>query len=358
MPAVANHWGLQSADDNERIRIRAVLSPTPSKLIGRSPSFLHALGLMERMAHYETPVLIQGETGTGKELAARAIHYLSARREGPFVPLNCGALPESLIESELFGCERGAFTDAKQARSGLVAAAEGGTLFLDELDSLPPRAQVSLLRFLQDYRYRPVGGARECTSDVRIIAAASPRLNDLLSIGAFRDDLAFRLNVLLLEMPPLRERAGDARILADHFIARHARQYDQPLRRLHAQSLKWLEAYPWPGNVRELDNRVQRALLLSDAEELHLEPSADPAARIEVADSHDDSIHAFNEARERAMQRFERDYLRRLMHATDGNVTHAARLAGKERRSLGKLLKKHGIKDDLLVAPLFPTSDA
>ncbi|KQU77074.1 MULTISPECIES: sigma 54-interacting transcriptional regulator [unclassified Rhizobacter] len=335
-----------------------MLSPAPSKLIGRSPPFLHALALMERMAHCEAPVLIQGETGTGKELAARAIHYHSARREGPFVPLNCGAVPEALIESELFGCERGAFTDARQARSGLVAAAVGGTLFLDELDSLPLRAQVSLLRFLQDYRYRPVGGTRECTGDVRIIAAASPRLNEMLNTGAFRDDLAFRLNVLLLEMPPLRERAGDARILADHFIARHARQHDRPLRRLHAQSLRWLEAYPWPGNVRELDNRVQRALLLSDDEELLLDPGAMPAARPAAADAHDDTVHAFNEARERALQCFERDYLQRLMQATDGNVTHAARLAGKERRSLGKLLKKHGIKDDPLVAPLHPSSGA
>ena len=322
-------------------------------MIGRSPAFLQALALIERMARYDAPVLIQGETGTGKELAARAIHYLSARRNAPFVPLNCGAIPDALIESELFGCERGAFTDARQTRLGLVAAAEGGTLFLDELDSLPARAQVSLLRFLQDYTYRPVGGTREHCGNVRVIAAASPRLREQLETGAFRDDLAFRLNVLLLDMPPLRERAGDARLLAEHFIARHARLYKLASRRLHPDSDHWIASYAWPGNVRELDNQVQRALLLSDdGEELHLAPRAGTAkagltlsALAPARPAPDGTLlAAFNEARDQALHCFERQYLERLMQATAGNVTHAARLAGKERRCLGKLLKKHGIE--------------
>lgn len=330
------------------------MKPCLHALIGRAPAFLHAVGLIERMARFDAPVLIQGETGTGKELAARAIHYQSPRRDAPFVPLNCGALPEALIESELFGCERGAFTDARQSRAGLIAAAEGGTLFLDELDSLPQRAQVSLLRFLQDYTYRTVGGTREHSGDVRIIAAASPRLRELLGSGGFRDDLAFRLNVLQLEMPPLRQRPGDARLLAEHFIARHARQYGVAPRRLHADSVDWLARYAWPGNVRELDNLVQRALLLSDDEVLRLGPGPDaghssPSASGEPPCA---ALSAFNTARDEALQTFERQYLERLMHAACGNVSRAARLAGKERRCLGKLLKKHGLERRHLGTPV------
>jgi len=328
----------------------AMLSHRSPQLIGRAPAFLQTLSLIERIARYDVPVLIQGETGTGKELAARAIHYQSARRDAPFVPLNCGAVPDTLVESELFGCERGAFTDARQSRVGLIAAAEGGTLFLDELDSLPLRAQISLLRFLQDYCYRPVGGTRECSGNVRVIAAASPRLSSLLETGAFRDDLLFRLNVLLLEMPPLRERSGDARVLAEHFIERYAHHYGRAARRLTPACLDWMDRYHWPGNVRELDNRVQRALLLSDEGPLDLCPGQAPTAT-PVQPVTDENLCSFNLARQQTMHSFERAYLERLMRAAAGNVTHAARLAGKERRALGKLLKKHGIERDAFDAP-------
>ncbi len=254
------------------------MQPALPNLVGRSPAFLHAVSLIERVARYDAPVLIQGDTGTGKEMAARAVHYLSARRSAPFVPLNCGALPETLVESEMFGCEKGAFTDARQARSGLVAAAEGGTLFLDELDALPPRAQVSLLRFLQDRCYRPVGAQRERAGDVRIVAAAGRRLRALLGAGTFRDDLAFRLDVLTIDMPSLAERPGDPQLLADHFIARHAHRYGVAARPLHPESRSQLDRYAWPGNVRELDNLVQRALLLSDDASLRLWPPDGAAA--------------------------------------------------------------------------------
>lgn len=323
--------------------VQAEASP---HLIGRSEVFLRALELIERMARFDVSVLIQGETGTGKEMAARAIHYGSVRRQGPFVALNCGAVPETLIETELFGCERGAFTDARQARIGLVAAADGGTFFLDELDSLPLRAQVSLLRFLQDRTYRPVGSMREHRSDVRVIAAASPRLQSLLGAGTFRDDLAFRLNVLLLEMPPLRERAGDAALLAEHFVERYARHYGVKPRPLDARSREWAGHYAWPGNVRELDNVVQRALLLSDGSTLDLVPHAGMAGvSLERTGGFDARAQLCNysEARAHALSAFERQYLQHLMTVAGGNVTHAARLAGKERRALGKLLKKHGI---------------
>jgi len=314
-------------------------------LIGGSEAFLRTLELIKRMARFDVPVLIQGETGTGKELAARAIHYLSPRRQAPFVALNCGAVPENLIETELFGCERGAFTDARQARTGLIAAAKGGTFFLDELDSLPLRAQVTLLRFLQDKTYRPVGSIREHGSDVRVIAAASPRLQQMLLNGAFRDDLAFRINVLMLEMPPLREREGDAVLLAKHFIERHAVHYGVSPRCLDPRSRAWVQEYRWPGNVRELDNLIQRALLLSDGTCLDLLrqaagalPSRSDCGRTPAP------LTSYGDARAKALCNFERQYLETLMAATAGNVTRAARLAGKERRALGKLLKKHGLQ--------------
>lgn len=323
------------------------MSHVVPQLIGRSPSFLHVLSMIERVARYQVPVLIQGETGTGKEMAARAVHYLSARRSAPFVPVNCGALPEALTESELFGCERGAFTDARERRAGLVSAAEGGTLFLDELDALSSRAQVALLRFLQDHSYRPVGSTRERSGDVRVIAAASPRLRHLLASGAFRDDLAFRLGVLVIEMPALRNRTGDALLLAQHFVESHAREHGLAARALHPSSLAWIDSYGWPGNVRELDNLVQSALLLSDDDELCLQPMLSPSGTtagefIAVAEVQD-MPDSYQLARDRTLDRFERDYLDHIMRRAGGNVTHAAQLAGKERRSLGKLLKKHGV---------------
>ena len=321
------------------------MSPLP-QLIGRSPAFVHAVDLIERVARFDAPVLIVGETGTGKEMAARAVHYLSSRRTAPFIPLNCGALPEALVESEMFGHERGAFTDARQARGGLIAAAEGGTLFLDELDALPARAQVSLLRFLQDHCYRPVGSQREKAGDVRIIAAASPRLRTMLGCGSFRDDLAFRLDVLTIDMPALAQRPGDPALLAEHFIAQHARGYGVAPRPLHPLCFEWLESYAWPGNVRELDNLVQRALLLSDDERISLQPTfARGATALGAAAARvDPQLAPYGEARADALDRFERDYLEQLMRRAAGNVTLAARLAGKERRALGKLLKKHGVE--------------
>lgn len=332
--------------------------PELPNMIGRSASFLEVLALLRRVALLDAPVLVTGETGTGKELAARAIHYLSPRRHAPFVPLNCGALPDTLVESELFGCERGAFTDAHQSREGLAAAADGGTLFLDEVDALPPRAQVALLRFLQEHVFRRVGATRERHSNVRVVAAASPRLAEALRSGHFRDDLMFRLDVLSLRMPPLRERPGDALLLARHFIAQHARQQGVAAATLAPAAVQWLHSHAWPGNVRELDNVVQRALLLGDHRCLQLpcaampcrdtrQACADPAAggspvAAPVATA-DGVLPPFSSARALAMQAFEHQYLTTLMAHAIGNVSHAARLAGKDRRSLGRLLKRHGI---------------
>lgn len=330
------------------------MNPLRQSFVGESPAFLRTLELLQRVAGFDAPVLLKGETGTGKELAARAVHYHSPRAHGPFVPLNCGALPDTLIESELYGHERGAFTDARNARAGLVAAAEGGTLFLDEVDSLSPRGQVSLLRFLQDKTYRSVGGVQLHQGNVRIIAAASPRLGQMLEQGAFRDDLAFRLDVFGITLPPLRERGDDALLLVRHFVRRHARHFNVPERELSPQGVAWARQWHWPGNVRELDSRVQRMLLLSDDAQLQLpgeggalaaEPRAAErrAAEPRQVSPGSPALPPYNAARDQALAEFERHYLQRLMGLNGGNVTHAARMAGKERRNLGRLLKKHGI---------------
>jgi len=313
-----------------------------AQLIGASPAHAALLHQLARIAASEAPALIEGETGSGKELAARAIHYDGPRRDGPFVPVNCGALPDSLIESELFGVQRGAFTDARQSRRGLVAEAEGGTLFLDEVDALSTKAQVTLLRFLQDQRYRPVGTAREQVTDVRLVAAANRPLDVLVVRHDFRADLMYRLKILHLVMPPLRERGDDVERLADHFIAGFAAKYRRQALPLHPLTRTWLRQYSWPGNIRELENWVHRQFLMCSGAAITHDgvapglPETPPAA-----------AGGFAEAKAEAVRCFERDYLRRVLSEAGGNVTQAARLAGKERRAFGKLLKKHGIAADL-----------
>ncbi len=311
------------------------------QIVGSSAAHCSMLAQLNCMAATVAPALIEGETGTGKEVAARAIHYGGPRRAGPFVPVNCGALPEGLIESELFGVERGAFTDARQARRGLVAEAFGGTLFLDEVDTLSPKAQVTLLRFLQDQCFRPVGTARDQRSDARIIAAANQPLDDLVARREFRSDLMYRLKILHLVLPPLRQRGDDIELLARHFIVRLQIRYGGPPRELHREALEWMRRYEWPGNVRELENWVHRRFLMSAGAAITRDDAPTP-----YPDSAEDNSPAqcFQHAKADAVQRFERDYLLRVLRETDGNVTRAAQVAGKERRAFGKLLKKHGIE--------------
>ena len=313
-------------------------------LIGDSDAFRRAADLIEKIAACDATTLVQGETGTGKELAARAIHYLGARAEYPFIPVNCGAIPDTLIENELFGHRRGAFTDARETQRGLVAQADGGTLFLDEVDALSPKGQVTLLRFLQDLHYRPVGGEREERADVRVIAATNVNLGELARSGRFRLDLLYRLNVLSMPVPALRERIGDAELLADHFIRVYSARYGRPVKPLHPDSRRWMRTYRWPGNVRELENLVHRAYLLSSGAQIEID-----AARAAVAPDEirlDDALAVpfdFNRAKAQAIAQFEREFLSRALAETGGNVSLAARRCGKERRSFGRLLKKHGI---------------
>jgi DNA-binding NtrC family response regulator len=316
-------------------------------MLGQSQAIMLVRAQLQRYAQCDAAVLIEGETGTGKELAAREIHYASQRRGRPFVPVNCGAIPDSLVESELFGHRRGAFTDAKTAQEGLVERACGGTLFLDEVDSLSTKAQVTLLRFLQDSEYRPVGGGATRTSDARIIAATNANLEQLTGEGRFRRDLQYRLNPLYVQLPPLRARLADVDVLAEHFLAGVARRLNAAPKRWTAAALSTLSTHVWPGNVRELENVVLRAFLRTDTDCIGRAELIDvePALGLTHGDVRPADTNAcFSTAKLRAIHVFERDYLTGLMRRASGNVTAAARLSGTERRQLGRLLKKHGIE--------------
>jgi DNA-binding NtrC family response regulator len=329
--------------DINDIRLRA--HSAGIALIGESPAFLELLRAIERVArHGSATVLIRGETGTGKELVARAVHYLGDRRDFPFVPINCGALPDLLAENELFGHRPGAYTGATDESVGLLRLAHRGTLFLDEVDSLSPKTQVTLLRFLQDGQFRPLGATKEERVDVRIVAASNRILEEEVRAGRFRQDLFFRLNLIALELPPLRARTGDVHVLSQHFLDECARRYRMPGKCLHDPSLQRLREYGWPGNVRELENLIHRAYLLCDDEQLRISmPGAAAQAPRTVSHHAGSADLSYRSAKSRALQEFDRDYLTRLIQRASGNVTKAAELAGKERRALGKLLKRYGI---------------
>jgi two-component system response regulator GlrR len=311
-------------------------------LVGESPSFRHALSLIKRVSQCDATVLIQGETGTGKELAARAIHYLSSRRPAPFVPVNCGAIPESLVESELFGHARGAFTDAKETREGVIAQARRGTLLLDEVDSLSPRSQVALLRFLQDQEYRPLGGRFVERADVRVIATTNADLGAMVARGQYRQDLLFRLALLVVDLPPLRARINDARLLSELFISRFSQQY-QTAKVLHPDTIDFLARYAWPGNVRELENLIHREFLLEDGPVIHLISAGVPDVPPPPIAHESITTLRFHVAKARIIADFERAYLVELLSRTRGNLSHASRIAGKERSRLGKLVRKYGL---------------
>lgn len=316
-------------------------------LVGKSPEFLEVLELTKRFSACDATVLVQGETGTGKELVARAVHYLSARRNFPFIPVNCGALPDSLVESELFGHARGAFTDARDARRGLIAEAQGGTLFLDEIEVLTPKAQAALLRFLQDLEYRPVGGAVVRDANVRVVAASNANLEELAKENRFRKDLLFRLNVLTVDLPPLRRRGPDVVLLAERFLGRLERQYRKPPKSIHPDAVSRLLEHTWPGNVRELENLIHREFLMTDEPVIHLRCLAPPGERgkdSREAPSSPITEFRFQEAKASAIARFERAYIVELLARTSGNISQAARISGKERSRLGKLVKKYGLE--------------
>ena len=317
-------------------------------LLGKSPAMREVYGLIERASELDITVLVTGETGTGKELAARAMHHRSARRERRFVPVNCGALPPELVESELFGHAKGAFTGATAAKNGLFEEAQGGTIFLDEIGDLPLPVQVKLNRALQEREIRRVGENTPIKVDVRVIAATHRDLKAEVQAGRFREDLFYRLNVFPVRLPPLRERKEDIPVLAAHFLNKYAKAHQRQIEKVEPEALRALTGYSWPGNVRELENTVERAIAVSKGSNIGL-----PDLSAEVRGTQEGPLPAdllvkmpYREAVDLARDRVSRDYLLALMREFYGNVTRAAERAGMERESLHRLLKRYGVRSD------------
>jgi DNA-binding NtrC family response regulator len=316
-------------------------------ILGNSPEFLQVLDHVSKVIKCDAPVYLDGETGTGKDLIARAIHYLGERKDHPYIAANCGAFPDQLIENELFGHQRGAYTDARESCSGLIAQAEGGTLFLDEIEALSLKGQVTLLRFIENMNYRPLGGTAAKLANVRVITATNESVEKLVAAGSFRKDLYYRINVMSILLPPLRARAGDITLLADHFLRRLQIQYQRPGLELHPASREALKYYDWPGNVRELENMLHREFLLTDGQYVVLD---------EIEASTRERRHPCSDRRLRKMfgqplvkakssliNEFEQQYLAAALDRAKGNISAAARLAGKERRSFTRLLQKYDL---------------
>jgi two-component system response regulator GlrR len=307
-------------------------------LVGQSESFVRAVKNIPPLAQSDATVLICGETGTGKELFARAIHYHSPRRNKPFIPVNCAALPDHLFENELFGHVKGAFTDARTSEKGLIPEAEGGTLILDEVDTLSPAAQAKLLRFLQNGEYRPLGSSRSVTASVRIIAATNMDLFERVKAKLFREDLYFRLNALSVVIPPLRERLEDIAHLSNHFLAQHAKERNTEPRSISSEAVRKLKAYDWPGNVRELEGLILRALVLTASTILQPEDINLPLQTLIAQEN-----ARLSQAKTTMIRDFELSYLTKLLASHHGNITHAAKAAGKQRSTLQRLLRKYSL---------------
>jgi DNA-binding NtrC family response regulator len=307
------------------------------QLIGESPAFVQESNKIPLIAQSEANVLIVGETGTGKELYARAIHYGSRRAGRPFMPVNCGAIPVELVENELFGHARGAFTSASNLQVGLIEEANGGTLFLDEIDCLPFFAQVKLLRFLQEKEYRPLGSARMRQADVRIIAASNLNLEEAVGNGKVRRDLYYRLNIISLMLPPLRDRREDIPLLARHFLLKYAREAEKETSDFSKEALQLLMMYSWPGNVRELEHAVERAIVLCQEDVIQ---ASDLVLSNSKLDDHRESLQ---EAKAKEIARFEKNYIQAVLSVCKGNITRAAEVAQKNRRAFWQLIQKHQI---------------
>ncbi|MDZ7264851.1 MAG: PEP-CTERM-box response regulator transcription factor [candidate division KSB1 bacterium] len=319
--------------ENEALAKRLQQETQFEELIGDSPQMLEVYEIMRRVLTTDVPVLITGESGTGKELVARAIHYQSSRKDKPFIPINCGAIPENLLESELFGHERGSFTGAYYQKKGKFELAHQGTAFLDEIGELSPTLQVKLLRFLQEKEIERVGGKEPIMVDVRILAATNKDLEQEINLGHFRADLYYRLGVISIHLPPLRERGDDILLLANRFLAKYATEYDKPYCQFDALANQRMYEYRWPGNVRELENRIKRAVIMSrkkliSAADLGLEAERDTKGQslMEVVDD------------------VQKKYITQALTRTRGNVSRAARELGISRVALYDLIDRFRIQ--------------
>jgi len=304
-------------------------------IIGNSAAIQGVLERVSQAAHAESSVYIEGRSGTGKELIAKTLHLASPRREGPFIAINCAAIPETLLESELFGYQKGAFTGAQRTKKGLLAEANGGTFFLDEISEMSPAMQVKLLRALEERSFFPLGGAETVRVDIRIIAASNKSLEGEIKKGTFREDLFYRIHVIPIKLPSLKERKEDIPLLANHFLDKFTREMQQSIDGFTTAAMEKMMAYDWPGNVRELENAVECAVAMSDAPLIDVDillPDPRNAGT-------DENLKPFKDAKEN----FERRYLVQLMQLTQGNISQASKLAGKYRADLYALLKKYAL---------------
>jgi two-component system response regulator HydG len=326
--------------DNARLRSELAGGVSVQGIIGKSQALKDVLKILERIAPSDVPILIEGESGTGKDLLARAAHAMSRRAAGPYLALNMSAIPENLAEAELFGHEKGAYTGAEQAREGYFAEAKGGTLFLDEIGLLPAQLQPKLLRVLQDGEFTPVGSRKPQKADVRVVAATNENLAKAVKEGKFREDLWFRLRVVPVRLPPLRERREDLPLLVEHFIRKHSIRLDRPPLPLDAAALRAVLDHGWPGNIRELEHAVERGLLLAQGEAItlaDLPPELSPSSVAEPAAGGADGRYR------RARDAWEQKFLEELLREAGGSVGKAAELAGIHRSTLYEKLARYGL---------------
>jgi two-component system response regulator HydG len=339
-------------EEVKRLRRVVVDQQKFDDILGTSSAMKKMYDLIARVAETETTVLITGESGTGKELVAKAIHLRSGRKEGPFVAINCAAMPESLLESELFGHVKGAFTDARTARPGLFIKASRGTLFLDEIGEMPAGMQAKLLRALQERTVRPVGGDQEQPFDARIIAATNKDLETEVEERRFREDLFYRINVVRIHVPPLRSRGSDILLLAQHFLERYAAQSRRPVVGMTSAAADKLLNYPWPGNVRELQNCIERAVALAQFDQIGVDDLPDKIKDFKTARI---SVESNDPAELLPMEEVERRYILKVLEAVGGNKTLAAQVLGFDRRTLYRKLER--VRDPSVREHRAPSSD-
>ena len=327
-------------DENTKLRRELTERYDIRNIVGSSRAMQAVYEQVAQVAHASTTVLVRGESGTGKELVAHAIHYSSPRAKKPFVKVSCAALPESLIESELFGYEPGAFTDARAMKKGRFELAHGGTIFLDEIGELTPATQVKLLRVLQEREIERLGGVQAIKVNVRVIAATNKDLEASVKEGTFREDLYYRLNVYSIYMPPLRERKTDIPLLADHFVEKHAAAHAKDVRRIATSAIDMLMSYHWPGNVRELENCIERAVLVCEGGAIHAHHLPPTLQTAEVSGT------LARQSLKEALDAYEKDLVQDTLKSARGNRARAARLLHTTERILAYAVKKHGIDTD------------
>ncbi|MDJ0782319.1 MAG: sigma-54 dependent transcriptional regulator [Desulfosarcinaceae bacterium] len=332
----------------ENQRLLEVCQSTHSfqNLVGESPAMQRVFETIQMVAKTDLTVLITGESGTGKDLTARAVHTLSERRKRPFIAVNCPTVPENILESELFGYKKGAFTNATQDKRGLFQEAHTGTIFLDEIGDVSPTIQTKLLRVLQEKEFKPLGDARPVQVDVRILASTNQNLREKIRQGSFREDFFYRLNVLPIELPPLRERREDIALIAHHLLEKHCSDQNKPLKRLSPELLEAFRRHPWEGNVRELENLVLQGLLFAAGEVIAPRDVGLTATQQPAPLPPDTRDLPYKEAKEQTLRHFNHSYIGYALTTCRGNVTQAARMCGLERQALQQIMRRYEVKAD------------